>query len=151
MDLLIQFVGTMQTKFPNVIFRFEYDNNESQYRLWHTFVNTEDTKQFLASIGELIQSLFIPNDFYDYYLDYNADFSQKFNDFSQWICSANEPCSSMQVVPIIGWDTVYEEATKTITSYPLVETPELSANNDQISFSSELASDAENIEFEIAA
>lgn len=74
---LIAFVSQMQALYPNVIFRFEFDARNSAWRIWHTYPHAYSDHNFEAALGSLIKSLFIPLNFFDFYIDLNTAYLTK--------------------------------------------------------------------------
>ncbi|MDZ4122277.1 MAG: hypothetical protein U1C33_07630 [Candidatus Cloacimonadaceae bacterium] len=95
-DLLNSFVGRMQREFPHVKFRFEYNKTEESYRIWHTSYKPNEEVDFLTFMGGLIKNLFIPNNFFNFYLDFNAEYDDKINNASQWFNTDNH-CKELKV------------------------------------------------------
>lgn len=85
-DLLKTFVGEMQRRYPSVIFRFEYDEEEGMHRIWHTYTDVYLDESFNSAIGELITSLFVPADFFNYYIELNVQYIEESKLIDQWVC-----------------------------------------------------------------
>lgn len=85
---LISFVTQMQERYPNVIFRFEFDPREKAYRIWHTYANAYSDDAFAAAMGRLIKDLFVPIGFFDFYIDLNTAYLSKKNALQNWSAAA---------------------------------------------------------------
>ncbi|MDP3113304.1 MAG: hypothetical protein Q8M98_00885 [Candidatus Cloacimonadaceae bacterium] len=91
---LIKFVGAMQKKYPNAIFRFEYDEKEASYRIWHTYNKVYADNKFCEYMGKLIKEIFIPIGFFNFYIDLNTEFMKKMNNAKSWAYNSTKPISS---------------------------------------------------------
>lgn len=116
-DILIEFVGQMQKEYPSVIFRFEYDEEEESYRIWHTYGKGQEDLAFLSSMGRLIRDIFIPSDFFDYYIDYNAEYAVKFYQPTHWMASSKltSPASVEWMYPLSYPSTTERTIAKRVT------------------------------------
>lgn len=85
-DLLKTFVGEMQRRYPSVIFRFEYDEEEEMHRIWHTYADVYSDESFNSAIGKLITNLFVPAEFFNYYIELNVQYIEEAKLIDQWIC-----------------------------------------------------------------
>lgn len=84
-DLLKTFVGEMQREYPSAIFRFEYDEEEEMHRIWHTYTDVYSDESFNSAIGKLITNLYVPAEFFDYYIELNVSYVEELKKINCWI------------------------------------------------------------------
>ncbi len=73
-DLMIRFVGILQKKYPAIIFRFEYQEDDDWYKIWHTYESVNDDDDFRDTIGAYMKDILFPEGMMKVYFDLNIDY-----------------------------------------------------------------------------
>ncbi|MFW5628643.1 MAG: hypothetical protein ACOCG6_05365 [Candidatus Cloacimonadaceae bacterium] len=72
--LVINFVRLLRETFPTVIFRFEYQEEDGWYKIWHTYEKVFEDKRFNNIIGGYIKDFLLPKGFHKVYFDLDLDY-----------------------------------------------------------------------------
>lgn len=68
--LLTRFINRVREQFPDILIWADYDVDEGMFRISHTYEAGYTDIEFNTAIGKLITELFVPNEFFDYYIEY---------------------------------------------------------------------------------
>lgn len=90
--LMIRFVGILQERYPDIIFRFEYQEEDDWYKIWHTYENVNEDDEFRGTIGGYMKDILFPEGMTNIYFDLNIDFIDGMKSQSSWhVASTKEP------------------------------------------------------------
>lgn len=91
-SLMIKFVGILQERYPDVIFRFEYQEEDDWYKIWHTYEKVNEDDEFRGTIGRYMKDILFPESMMKVYFDLNIDFIEGMKRQSSWhVASTKEP------------------------------------------------------------
>lgn len=75
-DNIKKFVDEMQKAYPQTVFRYEYNKEDDMYRIWHTYQDVYTDMEFTTAMGKKIKELFIPEGFFNFYIDLNTSYKK---------------------------------------------------------------------------
>ncbi|MDI3504121.1 MAG: hypothetical protein PWP64_1057 [Candidatus Cloacimonadota bacterium] len=91
-DLMIRFVGILQERYPDIIFRFEYQEEDDWYKIWHTYENVNEDDEFRDTIGGFMKDILFPEGMMKVYFDLNIDFIEGMKCQPSWhVVSTKDP------------------------------------------------------------
>lgn len=83
-QLMDEFLGILRDKYPTVIFRYEYQEDDGWYKVWHTYENALDDNMFDEFIGKYIKDFLMPQGMHKVYFDINLDYIEALNSQTSW-------------------------------------------------------------------
>jgi hypothetical protein len=63
-DLVISFIKSMKDIRPDILFSFEYDQDVDRYRIFHSYTEVHDDKEFRRKMNQQYSRFFSENSFY---------------------------------------------------------------------------------------
>lgn len=98
-DLMIRFVGILQEKYPAIIFRFEYQEDDDWYKIWHTYESVNEDDDFRDTIGAYMKDILFPEGMMKVYFDLNIDYIEGMKSQPSWLVASllkaqEEECNS---------------------------------------------------------
>jgi len=70
---IIKFIEKIKIQYPELIIEYEYDENEDQYKIWHTNreIQSSNTNDFLDYCGNLLRTILYNNNIYNFSFGYD--------------------------------------------------------------------------------
>lgn len=70
---IIKFIEKLKTQYPELIIDYEYNEEEDQYKIWHTNreIQSSNTNNFLDYCGNLLRTILYNNNIYNFSFGYD--------------------------------------------------------------------------------
>lgn len=72
-DIIAMFINTLQRQYPDIQFRCEYKQEDDLYKIWHTYEQIDEDKDFKSNLNRLVANMLLSNGINNVYFDLDLD------------------------------------------------------------------------------